>query len=123
MYYRHLTLGELIYKLENVPRDMQLRFDFADARPTTLDSWRGIYAELAIEFDFITPTTVAFFLKEAKLAVNSEFTGYKGGSYKMTEKTRLWVANYGEVGSTCVADVVKNDMEVVIVTAYKEEVL
>lgn len=46
-----LTLGELIAKLEAVPdekKDKTVQFDFEYAYPTTLTSWRGIYAELAL---------------------------------------------------------------------------
>ena len=45
-----LTLGELILKLEVVNQDLPIVFDEAGFKPTGLESWRGSYRELAIQY-------------------------------------------------------------------------
>lgn len=45
-----LMLGEIILKLEAVnDKTKPLFIDIMDKRPKGIDSWRGIYAELAIQ--------------------------------------------------------------------------
>lgn len=46
-----LTLGELILKLEALPQDLPVTFDDEKYKPTGLNSWRGSYRELAIEYE------------------------------------------------------------------------
>jgi len=47
-----LTLGELILKLEAVGnKDLPIVFDEKKYKPTGLDSWRGSYRELAVQFE------------------------------------------------------------------------
>lgn len=60
-------------------------------------SHRGDYSELAFE-----PTeniTFGEMLSEARSAVGATFEGYKGGDFKMSEFTPVYIANYGETGS------------------------
>ena len=52
-----LTLGELISKLEPIVKNQKsdneatVRYDFEYLFPTSIDSWRGSYAELALDFE------------------------------------------------------------------------
>lgn len=47
-----LTIGEIILKLEAVTnKELPIYFDNKKYRPTGLDSWRGSYCELAIQYD------------------------------------------------------------------------
>lgn len=92
-----LTLGELIAKLETV-RDKRKPVLFDDRyHPVDVDSWRGAYAELALEYaETGEPLTVEALLVKLRSAVGNTFTGYKGGDYIMSAATPVWIANYGE---------------------------
>lgn len=112
-----LTLGELISKLEKVEKDsVTVRFDFEYIRPSGIDSWRGSYEELALSFDLEGSITVKELLVILKDAVGKTFTGYKGGEFLMSKHTPIWVANYGNSGSTGVVDVIDEKYEVILKT-------
>jgi hypothetical protein len=85
-----LTLGKLIEKIEPIAGkqserkdEATVKFDFEYLFPTTIDSWRGSYNELALNFVMVDgkekELTVTDFLKLLKGAIGKEFTGYKGG--------------------------------------------
>lgn len=94
-----LLLGELVAKLEAIAdKTKKVMFDFDDQKPTPLDSWRGIYAELAFGFSKEVSPTVEDIYLDAKHAVGKKFQGYKGGEYIMGKQTPIWVANYGDSG-------------------------
>ncbi len=123
-----LTLGELILKLEPIVAKQKDRtdeatvhYDFEYLFPNSIDSWRGSYAELALNYMVDgTPMKVTDFYNMLKETVGKEFTGYKGGEYIMSRQTPIWVANYSHSGNTAVIDVVDNDYVVVIITGYRE---
>jgi len=56
-------------------------------------SWRGAYDELA--FEPVENITIGEMLSEAREAVGSIYTGYKGGEYKMNEHTTINVEHEG----------------------------
>ncbi len=92
-----LTLGELIIKLETIPdKTKSVVYDFGEFVPTEIDSWRGIYAELALDYDKKEPKTIEQILNLLKNAVGKTFEGYKGGDFRMGRNTPIWVANYSE---------------------------
>lgn len=129
-----LTLGQIIEKLEkcgltygedNGPK--QVDYDFGTAIPTTLDSWRGSYSELALGYklsgydnndEHFAQTTAENLLSELKSAIGKEFTGWKGGEFTMDEDTPVWVANSGNSGDTGIIDVVDNGWRIILMTAY-----
>ena len=121
-----LTLGGLIAKLEAIKdKEKHVWFDFEDAFPTRLESWRGIYEYLALGFSFPyqdkqEEPTVTVLLQRLKGAVGSTFEGYKGGTYRMSEKTPVWVANHGNVGNTALSGVLDGEAGVILETRYKE---
>ena len=127
-----LTLGELILKMEAVvarqkariaegKEEATVRYDFEYLFPTSIDSWRGSYAELALNFQAEgNELTATDFLKVLKDAVGKTFCGYKGGDYVMSRQTPVWVANYGNSGNTAVLDVIDDEYQVVIVTGYRQ---
>lgn len=124
-----LTLGEIISKCEAIQArgyarhdgsPPRVEFDFCHAAPTGFDSWRGIYAELAIGFTFDQDCLLPDFLKMARTAVGATFHGYKGGDYTMSRHTPVWVANYGISGDTAVLDVVDNGYRVLLITGVRE---
>ena len=74
-----LILGELIAKLEEVPdKDLPIVFD-SRYHPSGLSSWRGDYAELAIEYDGTDKMSLSDFLEMLKGAIGKQYDGYKGG--------------------------------------------
>lgn len=118
-----LLLGELILKLESVSPDKPLYIDIEDKRPMGIDSWRGIYAELAIQTESMGSVqtkevdeaiggeiyykhenigkenpTVSEWIEVMKEAIGRTFTGYKGGNFTMSKNTPVWLAEYSESG-------------------------
>lgn len=141
-----MTLGELIISLEGIVKrqeevkkkydhEAEVVFDFASALPTGFGSWRGIYAELAVNYSFNgygdmvgyqktsgssfdpKPFTVSEFLKLAKETVGKTFQGWKGGDFTMGKNTPLHVANDGDCGSTGIVGVRDDEYTVILVTA------
>lgn len=124
-----ITLGELIAKLEAIPLkhhrdfdnsddDVKVIFDFPDQYPTILDSWRGVYAELAMGYCDNEEKLLKDLLADCKSAVGKEFSGYKGGEFVMGKSTPIWVANYGDSGNTAIVDVIHDSSRVILVTSY-----
>jgi hypothetical protein len=119
---RQLSLGEIIILLESWPKqDDACRFDFGRTVPDCApDSYRGYYDQLAMgyeeEKEYPKPT-VAEVLASFKSAVNKEFGGYKGGTYTMTEKTPVWIANYGLTSGTVIVGVYHDKHHFVFRTA------
>jgi hypothetical protein len=115
-----LLLGELILKLEGVKnKKLPLFIDLMDKRPMGIDSWRGSYAELAIQTEdfgnyqgevekdygdfqshkqikigYKNPT-IEQWLAVLKEVIGKTFTGYKGGDFLMGKNTPVWLAEYG----------------------------
>lgn len=103
-----MNLGNLIRALEHFKPDAEVRFDFCYTTPTTLASYRGDYAQLALGWKDIgyrgesgaSFIKVEALLKELRGAIGKDFTGWKGGDYTMDERTEVWVANQGDAGGT-----------------------
>lgn len=127
-----LTLGGLIDKLTEIAADQRciverykseatIEFDFADLHPTVLESWRGSYEELALDFAYEgdAPTITAF-LTMLNEAVGKTFTGWKGGDYVMDRDTPIWVSRPERGSHTAVVDVVDNEYCVYLITAIRE---
>lgn len=127
-----LTLGELIIKLESIAArvkdedvdDPRVVFDFEYLYPTGFDSWRGIYAELTLEFAQETreghPMKLSEFLGMCRETIGKVFCGYKGGDFTMGKTTPIWVANYGNSGNTALVDVVDGGWRVILITGFRE---
>lgn len=117
---KRMNLGAFIEALEKQPQDHTVYFEFACADPTTFDSYRGIYAHLALGFTGgygAGTQKVSDLLAKAKACVGAEFEGWKGGEYTMGYETELWVANRGCTGDTAIVDVVDHGYMSLIVTA------
>ena len=117
-----LSLGELILKLEAITdRNLLVCFDFCNASPTSLMSWRGIYAELCLGFTMDpTQITIGQLLVKLKGAIGATYMGYKGGDYVMERTTPMWVANYGGSGSTAIVNVLTDGYQAILETRYRE---
>lgn len=102
--------------------EMYVRYDFADLFPTDIDSWRGSYSELALDYQNKVgmEMTVTDFLDMLTMCIGKTFVGYKGGEYVMGIGTPIWVANSGKSGSTAVVGVVNNGHSVILVTGCVE---
>jgi len=80
-------------KNENLP----VVFDIEEYYPIGINSWRGSYEELALEYgDGETILVVTELLEILRPYIGATLEGYKGGSYLMGKITPVWVANYGE---------------------------
>lgn len=133
-----LTLGELILKLEaiqaknvreNKEQHATVSFDFGTAIPTELDSWRGSYNELALGYKLtgydsqnghMDEITLPHLIDELTSAIGKTFEGWKGGDFKMSKNTPVWVANRGNSGDTVIWDVLDRGYKVVLLTCYAE---
>jgi hypothetical protein len=133
---KKLTLGELIDKIEPLIKKQEevkkkhndyanVSFDFCDTVPTGLSSWRGSYAELAIEwsgghYESREEMNVIDFLEMLKGAIGKSYTGWKGGDFTMDRDTRLWVANSGLSGGTGITDVIDEEYYIRLETSFFE---
>lgn len=117
-----ITLGELIDLLAAREQDQAVRFDFGYIAPTGVSSYRGYYDHLAIEYADERQVKVAEFLAQLREAVGAVYEGYKGGDFRMTRNTPLWVANYGNSGGTCVLGIHDEcKYQTIIATGYCED--
>ena len=83
-----MTLGELIDRLESVDPDTHVPMGFSFPH-----SYRGYYNELA--FEPAANTTIGQMLFLARGCIDYVFTGHKGGEFKMTLNTPVWLAYSG----------------------------
>lgn len=78
-------------------------------------------AELALDYtEAADRMKVTDFLELCKNTIGATFHGYKGGQFTMSENTPIWVANYGNSGSTALIEVVDNNYQVILITGYRE---
>ena len=113
-----MNLGEMIAALRKFPPDAPFVVDGVGLGG--VDSYRGYYEQLALE-PSSEQTTVARALRLLEGAVNMVMTGYKGGKYRMTLSTPLWVSHYGEASGLRVVDVaLSGHTERVVVVTEQE---
>lgn len=127
-----LCLGEMIDLLtpivanqkpviEKYGHEATVYFDFEYLFPKSIDSWRGSYDELALGFETDgEPMTVTEFLAMLMDANGKEFIGYKGGEYAMNRATPIWVARWGNSGSTAIVGIVDCEYSVTLQTGQRE---
>ena len=83
-----MNLGQYISLLEKYDPNKKIKKGLGNPH-----SWRGSYYELA--FEPVEDTTIGNMLDDAKSAVGKYMTGYKGGSFFMTEDTPINIDFYG----------------------------
>lgn len=129
-----ITLGEFIHELEKRPQDQSIVFDFGGLLPKYVDSWRGVYAHLAlgwenyyerrkrIKDEKTEGPTVGEVLANLKSAVGQTFQGYKGGEFVMDVRTPVWCDNCGTSTSTGIVGVhpLSGEWQTIIHTKYEE---
>lgn len=115
-------LGALIEALRFAPKDADVQFDFCYLSPTSVASYRGYYDHLALGWDAKAWPKVTAVLAELESAVGKTFEGWKGGNYRMSLETPLWVSNRGETGGTGIVAVAFEGEEVHTVVLVTEKV-
>lgn len=103
----HLTLGQLIEKLKKLDPDTFVTVDGIDSEIINPHSYRGYYEDLALETEDGGTTTVKSLLKILEMSLNTTFQGYKGGDYKMSADTPLWLSPYGSASNVAIMDLLK----------------
>ena len=101
--YDTVALGTLIDALSKLKAGAEVRFDFVYFAPAGLGSYRGYYDHLALGYG-TNKMTVATLLEELRgaLAPGKTYGGWKGGDYRMTRDTPVWVDNPGESSGTAI---------------------
>lgn len=114
-----ITLGDLIAALQKAPENVPVYFDWCYMRPTDFNSYRGYYEDLALGYADTphTRVTAGELLERAESAVGTYMEGYKGGDFKMTKKTVLWVANYGRSTGWAIVGIEADEYSITLKTA------
>jgi hypothetical protein len=103
------TIGSIIEALQFAEPDADVMFDFCYMAPTTLKSYRGYYEHLALGWEkpeqFPFWPKVSEFLVLLEAAIGATFSAYKGGGYRMSRSTPLWVDNYSDASGTGIVGV------------------
>ena len=105
------TIREVIEALEKAHADAPVQFAFAYAVPTTVDSWRGIYAEPALGWrdggrgSSTDGPTASTLLAELRAVPSRTYSGWKGGEYCYRRSDPLHIDNPGECSNTEIARV------------------
>lgn len=92
----HLTLGKLIKYLEPY-KESDIPLVLSDDHTKTITyphSYRGYYSDLAYEVvkrDSLNTGLVTDLYDRISGSLNSKYTGWKGGEFKMNEDTPLWL--------------------------------
>ncbi len=98
-------LGSLIEAIKQQPGDSPVSFDFCYLVPAGIASYRGYYEHLALGWTdggSMSANDMRQLLAEADGKV---YEGWKGGNYRMSRYTPVWVDNRGEYSSTAIVAV------------------
>jgi hypothetical protein len=120
-----MTIGELKKILKTAKPNQNVIFDFCNCIPTTIDSWRGIYAEPALGWAATgysaystdeNHTSVEKLLNELNKATLNTYFGWKGGEYHYDDNSPLHIDNSGDYSQTEIDSVEVTDFDVIIYT-------
>ena len=115
-----VTIGDLIVLLKNCDEDSGVEYDFTYMSPTTVDSWRGVYAEPALGYEKNGDVKVRDLIKELEHATSGvKYHGWKGGEYSYDKDQELFVANPGETGDCRIVGIMDAGWKVVLKTGYR----
>lgn len=130
MNFRGLTVGQFIDALKKMPQSEAIKFDFVHFGPSTLESYRGYYEDVALGYEECGYTrrlvpysypTVEELRYHFEAMLGKVFCGWKGGNgTPVSLKTSLWVANPGETGDTVIIGV-QQLLYVTIITRQEDE--
>ena len=121
---RSLTIGELLDECTDARLGLKL-FTAPHGKiiSNRVGSWRGVYAEAALEpvgnwLDtdrYGVMETVADLRDGLNRLLNEEFLGYKGGTYRYDRRTPLWFSPHDEARNTGPIDVIEHKTYFVVV--------
>lgn len=116
------NLGPIITALAKQPRNASVVVEYLGRKshPGDMGSYRGYHDELRIEPNGREPKTVDDVLKNLRRFRKNGITGYKGGDYPATDRTGVWVADYGECSEQHVSGVRVDGGVVVIMTEERD---
>ena len=116
------NLGSIITVLAKHPRNAAVVVEYLGSKshPGEMGSYRGYHDELRIEPKAREPKTVADVLKDLRRFRKNGISGYKGGDYPATDRTGVWVAEYGECSQQHVCGVRVDGGVVVIMTEERD---
>ena len=110
-FYNNLKLGELC-DFDVDPSFIVIRSDNKKSIGS-LHSYRGYYDHLAF-----APSnnirTIGEVIEDAKMAIGKTFSGWKGGEFKMTINTPLWVSAVGAVSHKAISGLKIKDNNVIL---------
>lgn len=115
-----MDISYMIERLKTCKPDVSVYYDFCCCTPDGIDSWRGIYAELALGWrpPDGKPMKVAALISLLESAIGRTFIGYKGGDFKMHAHTRVHCDNYGKATNTEIVGVVDLELFVILETRH-----
>ena len=127
-----LEVGELIDNLlEVIPQgvkmkylDKVVKYDFnPNVKSLKLDSWRGIYSELTLDYDTGgKETTLGELLKDLEISIKGKvFRGYKGGEFRMNIDTPVWADPSGMYNERMIIGVEDTDDCIMLKTMVRTE--
>ena len=98
-----MTVGEVLDALYEADPELPVYYDFCSCVPTTVESWRGIYAQPALGWEphGRQGVTVGYLIAELEKCIDGRtYIGYKGGDYIYDRESQLHIDNYGKCTST-----------------------
>jgi hypothetical protein len=116
------NLGPIITALAKHPKNASVVVEYLGRKshPGEMGSYRGYHDELRIEPNGRDPKTVADVLKTLRRFRKSGITGYKGGDFPVTDRTGVWIAEYGECSEQHVSGIRVDGGIVVIMTEERD---
>lgn len=120
-----ISIRDLLALLRNEKQDTQVYLDTPGRpRPTTVQSWRGVYARPALGYSSrpeVNPT-VADLIKELELATNGQlYEGWKGGEYSYDKNMLLHIANPGTSEDYVITGIRSNGWSVHLLFEHMED--
>lgn len=123
---QQLTIEEIVEQLKkriftDKDKRMPVFFDFGDFRPGRINSWRGDYEQLAMDYTDDGEIEAWVLIETLENAIGKSMAGYKGGEFIIEPSTLVWVAKPGDVGHTAVVGILEDEGRIFIMTAFREE--
>ena len=117
-----MTIKQVIEKLKTAKQDHRVYFSPLWCVPTTVDSWRGIYAEPALGWQPSGysgnvneyPTAGSLIAELQKATDGKNYIGWKGGEYSYSGGDTLHIDNPGDCTNTEIKSIEVNDYQVII---------
>ena len=113
-----ITLGAIMDGLKKAEPGLPVYFDWCRLNPGRFCSYRGYYEDLALGFEDsrYKSVTVGELLQACEEIEGKILEGWKGGDYKMTRETPVWVANSGQSTGWAIVGVDVDEYRVILKT-------